>query len=74
MKDLILTAISSVFTVFLIFPSFPAEGKVTDESVQRLVDINACIEFLESTGDLIRVKPEVDQEYELAGIAKKFEG
>ena len=41
---------------------------------RKLTDIQSYIEFLESNGDLIRVKSEVDAEYELAGIAKKYEG
>jgi 2,5-furandicarboxylate decarboxylase 1 len=41
---------------------------------KRLVDLKACIAFLEETGNLVRVKSEVDPEYELAGIAKRFEG
>ena len=45
-----------------------------DEAAKRLVDLNACIELLDKTGDLVRVRTEVDPDYELAGIAKKLEG
>ena len=34
----------------------------------RLVDLKSCIDFLDKTGNLIRVKSEVDSKYELAGI------
>ena len=39
---------------------------------RRLVDLQACIEFLQETGNLLRVKTEVDPEYELAGIMQKL--
>jgi 2,5-furandicarboxylate decarboxylase 1 len=54
-------------------PSF-AKKTMSSDVAKRLVDLNACIEFLEATDNLIRVKSEVDLEYEIAGIAKKFEG
>ena len=41
---------------------------------KRLVDLSACIEFLEKTGNLVQLNSEVDSKYVLAGIAKKFEG
>jgi 2,5-furandicarboxylate decarboxylase 1 len=41
---------------------------------RNLTDIQSYIKFLEANGDLIRVRSEVDAEYELAGIAKKYEG
>ncbi len=45
------------------------------ELVKRgLDDLQACVRFLEAEGHLIRVHSEVDQDLELAGIAKKFEG
>ncbi len=62
------------FLVCLFFGLSPANGGLPDDVARRLVDLNACIKFLESTGNLVRVKSEVDPEYELAGIAKKFEG
>lgn len=40
----------------------------------RLVDLNACLGYLEKTGNLARVKSEVDPIHELAGLAKRFEG
>lgn len=45
-----------------------------EDVAKRLVDLSACIAYLEKTGNLVRVKSEVDPEFELAGIAKKFEG
>ncbi|MBW1981414.1 MAG: UbiD family decarboxylase [Deltaproteobacteria bacterium] len=51
-----------------------SEASTPDEVARRLVDLTACIEYLEDTGNLVRVKSEVDPEYELAGIAKKYEG
>jgi 2,5-furandicarboxylate decarboxylase 1 len=74
MKSIISPVIACMFTVSLICLPSPAKGKVADEAAQRLVDLNACVEFLEGTGNLIRVKSEVDPEHELAGIARKFEG
>ncbi|MFH0789187.1 MAG: UbiD family decarboxylase [Pseudomonadota bacterium] len=44
------------------------------EAGDRLVDIKKCITYLGKTGDLVRVKTEVDPEFELAGIAKHYEG
>lgn len=38
---------------------------------KRLVDLQSCIAYLEETKNLIRVKSEVDAEYELAGIIYK---
>lgn len=43
-------------------------------AAQRLADLGACIEYLEQTGNLVRVRSEVDARYELAGIARRFEG
>lgn len=51
-----------------------AKGPMPEEVANRLVDLTSCIEYLEKTGNLVRVKSEVDLKYELAGIAKKFEG
>lgn len=39
-----------------------------------LVDLQACIAQLGQIGQLVRVQTEVDPQYELAGIAKRFEG
>ena len=41
---------------------------------ERLVDLGACIEHLEKTRNLARVRSEVDARHELAGIARRFEG
>ena len=41
---------------------------------KRLVDLGACIDFLDKTGNLVRVRSEVDARHELAGIARRFEG
>lgn len=41
---------------------------------KRLVDLGACIEFLQERSNLVRVCSEVDPEHELAGIAKRYEG
>ena len=62
------------FVLSLLFGLSAAKGGMTSDVAKRLIDLNACIEFLESSGNLVRVKSEVDPEYELAGIAKKFEG
>ncbi|MGO9572023.1 MAG: UbiD family decarboxylase [Desulfomonilaceae bacterium] len=50
------------------------EAKMPVDVANRLVDLTACIEYLEKTGNLVRVKSEVDPVHELAGIAKKYEG
>ena len=51
-----------------------AKEPVPEEVAARLVDLTSCIEYLEKTDNLVRVKSEVDPKYELAGIAKSFEG
>ncbi|HOC39547.1 MAG TPA: UbiD family decarboxylase [Thermodesulfobacteriota bacterium] len=43
-------------------------------SAQRLIDLGSCIDYLAANNMLVRVATEVDPEYELAGLAKKFEG
>lgn len=40
----------------------------------RLTDLGACIEHLDATGNLLRVRTEVDPRFELGGVAKRFEG
>jgi len=60
--------------VTLSFCSAAFAGSMPDPVAERLVDLDACISFLEKSGNLVRVKSEVDPEYELAGIARKFEG
>lgn len=39
-----------------------------------LVDLGACIDFLDRSGQLLRVRSQVDPTHELAGIARRFEG
>jgi 2,5-furandicarboxylate decarboxylase 1 len=52
------------------------EGRsiVAAAAAKRLVDLGACIEHLEATGNLLRVRTEVDPKHELAGIARRLEG
>ncbi len=45
-----------------------------DLAKRKLIDLQSYIAFLEQHNHLIRVKSEVDPSFELAGIAKKFEG
>ena len=47
---------------------------LSDKITKRLVDLSACVEFLEKIGKLVQINSEVDPKYALAGIAKKFEG
>lgn len=47
---------------------------VSRATAKRLVDLGACIDFLDRTGKLARVRSEVDPRHELAGIARRFEG
>lgn len=42
--------------------------------MQHLADLGAIIDDLEAMGRLVRVRSEVDPEYDLAGIAARFEG
>ncbi len=51
-----------------------AQPSPSTQTGDRLVDIKACIAFLEKSGNLVRVKSEVDPVHELAGIAKQYEG
>ena len=51
-----------------------AQQAIPTEVGDRLVDIKKCIDYLEKTGNLVRVKSEVDPKFELAGIAKNYEG
>src|SRR5512147_161806 len=51
-----------------------AQPAPSTQTGDRLVDLKACIEFLEKTGNLMRVKSEVDPVHDLAGIAKQYEG
>jgi len=54
--------------------STPQAAAISAATARRLVDLGACIAHLEATGNLLRVKSEVDPHHELAGIAKRFEG
>ena len=45
-----------------------------DLAKRNLIDLQSYVEFLEQHNHLIRVKSEVDPDFELAGIARKFEG
>jgi len=74
MKRRFSVIVACTFLVSLFFGLSPAKGGLPDDVARRLVDLNTCIEFLESAGNLVRVKSEVDLEYDLAGIAKRFEG
>ncbi|HJW57283.1 MAG TPA: UbiD family decarboxylase [Burkholderiaceae bacterium] len=49
-------------------------AQVPRGAAKRLVDLQACIAFLEQRGRLVRVRSEVASRFELAGIAKRFEG
>ena len=45
-----------------------------DLGERNLTDMQSYINFLEENNNLVRVKSEVDPVFEMAGIAKKFEG
>ena len=51
-----------------------ARQKRSEHAIDRLTDLTSCIPYLEKTGYLVRVKSAVASKYELAGIAKRFEG
>jgi UbiD family decarboxylase len=51
-----------------------AQKKMPASAAKRLTELTSCIEYLEEAGSLVRVKSAVSSKYELAGIAKKFEG
>jgi 2,5-furandicarboxylate decarboxylase 1 len=51
-----------------------ARQKRSEHAIDRLTDLTSCISYLEKTGCLVRVKSAVASKYELAGIAKRFEG
>ncbi len=51
-----------------------ARQKRSKHAIDRLTDLTNCISYLEKTGYLVRVKSAVASKYELAGIAKRFEG
>ena len=70
----IVCAFLVVFVAVLIPSNGTAQSSMSPEVGDRLVDIKKCIAYLEKTGNLVRVKSEVDPFVELAGIAKKYEG
>ncbi len=45
-----------------------------DLAKRNLIDLQQYICFLEDNNHLVRIKSEVDADFELAGIAKKYEG
>ncbi len=49
-------------------------AEVPRGAAKRLVDLHACIAFLEKRSRLVRVRSEVASRFELAAIAKRFEG
>jgi 2,5-furandicarboxylate decarboxylase 1 len=67
-----------VFIIGIMFALTPLKGfsqsSLPSEVGDRLVDIKKCIDYLEKTGNLVRVKSEVDPKFDLAGIAKRYEG
>ena len=64
-----------IFSLFLIIIAAAlvplngaAQSPMPSEVGDRLVDIKKCIDYLEKTGNLVRVKSEVDPKFEL-GVA-----
>lgn len=51
-----------------------AASTPTAAQAKRLVDLGACIDFLDRSGQLLRVRTEVDPKLELAGVAQRLEG
>ncbi|MBT8367228.1 MAG: UbiD family decarboxylase, partial [Deltaproteobacteria bacterium] len=51
-----------------------APKKMPETAARRLTELTSCIEYLEKIDRLVRVKSSVSSKYELAGIAKQFEG
>lgn len=54
------------------------KGRVQEQmpkhTAMRLVDLATCLEYLDKTGRLVRVRSMVSSRYELAGIARHYEG
>lgn len=48
--------------------------RIPEKVAARLTDLTKCIAYLEKIGKLVRVKSAVASKYELAGVAKRFEG
>jgi 2,5-furandicarboxylate decarboxylase 1 len=73
----ILSGFSLLMSLLFAIAATPvgAATEAVDKSVSaRLNDLSACIDYLDKSGQLIRVKSEVDANLELTGIAKNFEG
>lgn len=71
------TALLGILCLLVVFPwinAGAANQPMPDDVAERLVDLGSCIDFLEKTDKLVRIKSEVDPKYELAGIAKLYEG
>ena len=51
-----------------------ARQKGSENAVDRLIDLTECIRYLEKAVCLVRVRSAVSSKFELAGIAKQFEG
>ena len=45
-----------------------------DNEAKRLIELTSCLEYLERSGCLVRVHSAVSSKYELAGIARTYEG
>jgi 2,5-furandicarboxylate decarboxylase 1 len=45
-----------------------------DNTAKRLVELTSCLEYLETSGHLVRVHSTVSSKHELAGIARQYEG
>jgi 2,5-furandicarboxylate decarboxylase 1 len=73
-----ITTMLFAFMVFMVSVFVPLNGSAQpsgpSQVADRLVDLKKCIDYLEKTGNLVRVKSEVDAKHELAGIAKMYEG
>ncbi len=69
-----LSFVMCMVCAFVICQTAIAERLIPEDAAGRLVDLGGCIEYLEKSGNLVRVKSEVDPEFELAGIAKQYEG
>lgn len=52
----------------------PEPGQTPDPIAQRLTDLNHCIDFLQDINALARVRSTVSAKFELAAVAKHFEG
>ena len=48
--------------------------QLPENRANRLAELTSCLEHLEESGRLVRVRSVVSAKYELAGIAKQYEG